>query len=261
MSTRESGEPSWKRGGALIAAGIAVGLVIAAISANKSCGGAPPPAAASVGVDAAAFDDSDSPVPVTAEDPMSGDRDALVTLVMFGNFQCPHSAKAQSDLATLKTELGPKKLRLVWKTLVVATHEKSRAAGVAGAAVHTLGGSEAFFKFHDLAFKNRAFLGPESYLAWGAEAGVDKLRLHEALSDKAYERKVEADGLLAKSLGVDRTPTYVVNGVVREGPTSLDDLRALVTTELRKAEAKVAAGTPPGRVYVTLSKENRAKKP
>lgn len=260
MSTQESGEPSWKRGGALVAAGITVGVVIAAISANKSCGGAPPPAVHAA-VDAAAFDDSASPVPVTAEDPMSGDRDALVTLVMFGNFQCPHSAKAQSDLATLKGELGPKKLRLVWKTLVVATHDKSRAAGVAGAAVHTLGGSDAFFKFHDLAFKNRAFLGPESYLAWGAEAGVDKLRLHEALSDKAYEQKVEADGLLAKSLGVDRTPTYVVNGVVAEGPTSLDDLRALVTTELRKAEAKVAAGTPAGRVYVTLSKENRAKKP
>jgi protein-disulfide isomerase len=260
VSSAETGEPSWKRGGALVAAGIAVGVILAAVSAGRSCGKAPPPPARAA-IDVAAFDDSASPVPVTAEDPMSGDRDALVTLVMFGNFQCPHSAKAQSDLATLKSELGPKKLRLVWKTLVVATHDKSRAAGVAGAAVHTLGGNDAFFKFHDLAFKNRAFLGPESYLAWGAEAGVDKLYLHEALSDAAYERKVEADGLLAKSLGIDRTPTYVVNGVVTEGPTSLADLRAVVSTELRKAEAKVASGTPPARVYVAVSKENRQKKP
>lgn len=206
--------------------------------------------------DAAAFDDSDSPIPVTLADPMRGSRDALVTIVMFASFQCPYSAKAQPVLSELLATYGKDKLRLVWKTLIGPTHDKAREAATAGAAVHALKGNLAFWKFHDTALRNQAYLGSESCLSWGAEAGVEKVVLHAALSDPKHIEKVKTDDLLSEKLGATRTPTYFVNGTFAEGQIAADRWKSLVDAELVKANAKLAAGVPRTRIYVETSKEN-----
>jgi len=239
----------------LVVASIGLGAVaVMALLASRSCSSAPK--ATAPALDAAAYDDTAAPVPVSVADPMWGKRDAPVTIVMFASFQCPYSARAQPDLKAIEDTLGPEKLRLVWKTFVSPTHDKARPVALAGIAVHMLGGSEAFFKFHDTAFRNQAFLGPESYSAWGGEAGVDGNKVRMAEHEPAYAAKLAEDAALAKRLGVTRTPTYFVNGVELEGPVSKEKLEVLVKAELVKAEAQLAAGTPRDKLYVEATRKN-----
>lgn len=236
--------------GALGLIGLGLGFLAMGRGTSKS------PTASALSVDASAFDDGDSPVPVTLADPMRGPRDAFVTVVELANFQCPHSAKALGVLAELETKYGKEKLRLVWKTLVLPTHDKARAAAIAGAAVHSLAGNEAFWKFHDTAFRNQAFLGSESYLSWAADTGVQKVVLQAAMTEAQYGQKVDADDALAKKLGANRTPTFFVNGRSIEATAPLERWVTLVEAELEKAQKKLASGVPRDRVYVELSKEN-----
>jgi len=235
----------------LVGAGIAVGVLVVLLG---RCGSTTPSVV--LAQDAAAFDDSESPVPVTFDDPFRGERDAPVTLVMFGNLQCPYTAKAQGILGELETTYGKDKLRIVWKTFVGNTHDKAREAAIAGNAVHLLRGSQAFFTFHDTTLRNQAFMNTASYENWAAEAGLDKLVLRGAITEAKYAQKVGADDALAKKLGVTRTPSYFVNGTPFDGSVALDRWKRAIDGELAKANAKIATGVPRNRVYVEVSKEN-----
>ncbi len=252
--TAPSTDGASKRVYGVAALGLA-GVALIALLISRSTA----PAAAKptfVPLDPAAYDDSASPVSVTVADPMVGKRDALVTLVVFASFQCPYTARAQPDLLSIRQAYGDSKLRLVWKTYIAPTHEKARGAGLAGIAVHALGGNDAFWKFHDTAFRNQAFLSGESYPAWGAEAGVDDRKVRLAVSDPSYAAKLAADDALARKLGVTRTPTYFANGTELEGPTTKEKLDALVKSEIENAEKLVASGLARDRVYVEASKKN-----
>lgn len=243
----------------LVVAGIGLGaFALLALLATRACGDGPKKTVAPT-LDRTAYDDSASPVPVTADDPMRGHRDALVTLVVFSSLQCPYTARAEPELVAFEKALGPDKIRTVWKTYLPPTHDKARAAGLAGIAVFTLGGSDAFFAFRDTALRNQPYFGPQGYGAWATEAGVDGFKVRVAESEPAYAEKLLADAAVARRLGVTRTPTYFANGTELEGPVPQDKLEALVKSELAKAEALVAAGTPRAKVYVESSKKNAAR--
>ena len=249
MNDSTKNDSSVRRPLVLVGAVFAVGILAVLIG---RCG----PTTVVVAQDAAAFDDSESPVPVTLADPFWGDRDAPVTLVMFGNLQCPYTAKAQSVLGEVKTTYGKDKLRVVWKTFVGTTHDKARAAAIAGNAVHGLRGSHAFFTFHDTALRNQAFMGSASYESWAVEAGVENPVLRAAITEAKYAEKVSTDDTLAKKLGVTRTPSYFVNGTAFDGTLPVDRWKRTIDGELTKANAKIVAGVPRNRVYVEVSKEN-----
>ncbi len=239
---------SWPR---FLVAGVA--SVAFAAFAWRSCTSKPEAAKAPT---VEPFDDSESPIPVTAADPVRGPRDAPVTIVMFASFQCPYAAKAQPMLVELEALYGKDKLRLVWKTLLSQTHDKARAAAIAGAAVHGLKGNLGFWKFHESAFRNQAYLGSEAHLSWGEQAGIEKVQLRAAIAEAKYENKVNEDDALARKLGAIRSPTYFVNGTFAEGQVSLERWKRLVDAALAKANEKRAAGVPPDRIYVETSREN-----
>jgi protein-disulfide isomerase len=243
-------DKSFRRPFVLVVAGIA-GVVLVVLLGR--CGSTKSVVLAQ---DAATFDDSESPVPVTFEDPFRGERDAPVTLVMFGNLQCPYTAKAQGILRELETTYGKHNLRIVWKTFVGTTHDKAREAAIAGNAVHRLRGSQAFFTFHDTTLRNQAFMSTASYENWGAEAGLEKLVLRGAIMEPKYAQKVSDDEALAKKLGVTRTPSYFLDGLAFDGSVALDRWKRAIDGELTKGNAKIAAGVPRNRVYVEVSKEN-----
>ena len=180
---------------------------------------------------------------------------------MFATFQCPYAAKVQPVLVELEALYGKDKLRLVWKTLLIPTHDKARASAIAGAAVHGLKGNLGFWKFHESAFRNQAYLGSEAHLSWGEQAGIEKVELRAAIAEAKYENKVTEDDALAKKLGAFRSPTYFVNGTFAEGQVPLERWKTLVDAALSKANEKRAAGVPKERIYVETSKENASLAP
>jgi protein-disulfide isomerase len=86
-------------------------------------------------------------VPVSADDPMIGPKNARVTIVLWSDFQCPFCARVEPTLAHLRDDFG-KDLRIVWKDNPLKFHKFARVAAVGGRVIFDLRGADAFLRFH-----------------------------------------------------------------------------------------------------------------
>jgi protein-disulfide isomerase len=205
---------------------------------------------------AAVWSDADSPVPVSSLDAYSGNRDALVTLVTFSDFECMYCARAARTFKKLRAAYGPEKLRMVWKHEPLSGHPNALPAAEASQGVLELGGLEAFWKFHELAFDNQDALNTDSYFVWAGAAGVRDIgALRLGLESNKWRAKVKLDHQLAAAVGVPATPASFINGVLLVGAKPYEAFASVVDAELVLAEARVAAGTRRDQIYVARSKE------
>ncbi len=202
--------------------------------------------------------EADAGVPVSPTDPSWGSRTALVTIVEFGDFQCPYTRKVQAAVTHLRDTYGPDELRIVWKNNPLAFHQNARAAAEAAAGVFALAGNDAFWRFHTQVFADQAHLGPDAYHDWAEQAGADPQAVDAGLERHDWAAKIDEDAALAKKLGSVGTPDFYVNGVHLMGAQPLDKFRTLVDQELEKARTRVAAGLARERVYAVVSRENFA---
>jgi protein-disulfide isomerase len=209
----------------------------------------------------AAWNDDDSPVPVSAKDPVWGNRNAPVTVVIFSDFQCPFCSRVEVTLDQLKQQYGKDKIRFVWKNEPLPFHDKARPAAIAAQAVFAAKGSDAFWKFHGAAFKGQKELSDDSYAKWAAEAGVDAATFAKYKADPAVAKKVEDDHQLAQKVGANGTPHFYINGVELSGAQPIEKFKEVIDAQMEKAKAKLAAGTKADKLYATLSKENKTNAP
>jgi protein-disulfide isomerase len=210
----------------------------------------------------AVWSDEDSPVPVSSKDPTWGGRGAPVTIVVFSDFQCPFCSRAEATVDQVKTNYGPDKVRIVWKNEPLPFHPNAKPAAEAAQGVFALKGSEAFWKFHDLAFKNQQALAEDKYVEWAQTAGVtDAAKFKAGLSAHTWADKVEKDHAIAQKAGVSGTPAFFINGVLLSGAQPYDKFKTVIDQELSKAQAKIASGTPKDKIYVAMSTENKKNAP
>jgi protein-disulfide isomerase len=204
--------------------------------------------------------EANAAVPVRAQDASWGSRTALVTIVEYSDFQCPYCKRAQPTLARIRAMYGPDAVRFVWKNSPLPFHPEARPAAEAAVGVLALGGREAFWRFHDLAFADQEALGREAYEKWAQQAGVKDLEAWRAgLAGGRWAAAVDADLADARALGVEGTPTFFVNGVPIVGAQPFEAFQSLVDEQTLAARAKLAAGVRPEQVYLELAKENRAR--
>ena len=211
--------------------------------------------------DSGPWSDESAAVPVSSKDPVWGSRSAPVTLVIFSDFQCPFCTRVEATINQLKEKYGKDKLRIVWKSNPLPFHPNAKPASIAAEAVFRLGGSAAFWKFHDTAFANQRELSPEKYEQWAADAGVDRAKFKAMIGKPELAAKVDADMAVGKSAGVTGTPASFINGVFLSGAQPTDKFTAIIDEQLAAAKAAIAAGTKPDKVYVKLAGENKAKAP
>jgi protein-disulfide isomerase len=188
-----------------------------------------------------------------------GKRDAPVTVVIFSDFECPFCSRVEPTLDQVKQTYGPDKVRLVWKNEPLPFHQKARPAAEAAQAVFLAKGSDAFWKFHDTAFKNQKDLSPDILEKWAVAAGVDSAKFKEKL--KVAGKKVDEDHEIAKKSGINGTPGFLINGVLLSGAQPFEKFKTVIDEELGKAQKKIAAGTPKDKVYVEMSKDNKKNAP
>ena len=235
-----------------------------------ACGAAPPPEVAPAATEDASVPPATvaggdgapapPPIPVTGEDPTVGDSDALVTLVVFSDFECPHCRDVAPTLRELSRAYPPSELRVVYKSFPLDQHSHARSAAEVGAAIHALAGNEAWLAFHDAIFSASADETMEQTIARGIfEAAKGGNLTPEALGRTIAESgaaKVDADLELAGVLGVRSTPTFFVNGLRLRGAAPLAAFRKVVDEELAASKKLVLAGTPPSAVYAARLRAN-----
>jgi protein-disulfide isomerase len=193
---------------------------------------------------------------------MWGKRDAPVTIAIWSDFQCPFCSRVEPTLDQVKTTYGPDKVRLIWKNNPLPFHNNAKPAAEAAQGVFALAGNDAFWKWHDTAFKNQSALGTDSYVKWAQDAGVKDIATYKAgLDSHKWADKVDKDLNDGKAAGVQGTPAFFVNGVFINGAQPFDNFKKTIDQELAKAQAKIASGTAKNRIYVAMTKENKANAP
>ncbi len=207
------------------------------------------------------LDHSAAPVPVTGKDPFWGRPDAPVTVVEVSDFECPFCSRVEPTMDQIRKNYGPEKVRIVWKHNPLPFHKEARPAAEAAATVFTLGGNDAFWKFHDTVFQNQRTLSEDNFEKWAVASGVDGAKFKAAYSAKKDAAKVDEDLAMAKSIGVTGTPAFRINGITLVGAQPYEKFKEIIDQELVEANKLIASGTAKTQVYVERAKKNVSSTP
>lgn len=138
----------------------------------------------------------------------TGSATPKVTLVEFADFECPACGAAYPFVKQV-IEGNQDNLRYVFRHFPLEQHKNARLAAQAGEAA---GAQGKFWQMHDLLFKNQTNLSQETINGLGIELSLDMEKYTQELSKGTYMAKVDKDIADGKTLGVDSTPTFFLNG-------------------------------------------------
>src|SRR5215217_4204020 len=163
--------------------------------------------------------------PVGTRDHARGPKDAPVTLVKYGDYECPYCGEAHPVLKELQEIVG-EQVRFVFRHFPLDTvHPRARRAAQAAEAAASQG---RFWEMHDLLYERQGELGEEDLTRYAAELGLDLRRFEEDLTNDHHAWHIEEDRLGGDRAGVRGTPTLFVNGVRYTGTLDLEGLLAAV---------------------------------
>jgi protein-disulfide isomerase len=182
--------------------------------------------------------------PVTDEDHTQGPADAPVTLVEYGDYECPHCARAFPLLQEFRLTLG-NDLRLVFRHYPINLSHSH--AQVAAEAAEGAGAQGKFWEMHAKLFTDQHALDRPSLERYATEIGLDLARFRRELDAGTHRERILRDIESAEESGVHWTPTFFINGVRFGYGSSLDGL-------LEALRSAAAEANRPGRRGVTLRK-------
>ena len=147
--------------------------------------------------------------PVGPHDHVRGAPNAPITLVEYGDYECPHCGRAYWILKSLEEAMGDD-LRFVFRNFPLSqVHPHALAAAHAAEAAGLQG---RFWGMHDLLFENQEFLEGPHILQYALRCGLDLDRFARDVESEVVAAKVKADFLSGARSGVNGTPTFFVNG-------------------------------------------------
>jgi protein-disulfide isomerase len=243
LSTPEKERSSWPAGLVPCAKDAPEGAGCAVRSPSAAAGPADAPRPAS--------DDKVWNVPIGPDDPARGPADALVTLVVFADFECPFCKRGNETLERLMTEL-PRDLRLVWKDLPLPMHAHAEAAAELARFARSSLGDAGFWKAHDLLYAAQDSLGEAAFRRIAGQLGLPWTPAWVAIREAKFGRSIQADVALSDRVEVEATPTTYVNGVKLVGAQPYARTRSLVDRELAKAGSMVASGIGRDEIYAAI---------
>jgi protein-disulfide isomerase len=169
-------------------------------------------------------------LPVGPRDHVRGSDQAMVTLVEYGDYQCPYCGAAFPIVKALEDHFGPE-LRVVFRNFPLRElHAHAEAAAEAAEAAAAQG---RFWQMHDILFENQADLSERALASYGRLVVDDPERWQNDIKRRVFLGRVEEDFLSGVQSGVSGTPTFYLNGRRHEGSYKLEVLARAVEAELR----------------------------
>ena len=179
--------------------------------------------------------------PVQAGDHATGSADASVTLVEYGDFQCPYCYQAHPIVLALQKKLG-ERLRFVFRNFPLSElHPHALHAAEAAECVAAHAGETAYWRMHHAIYEHQqdsADALDDAHLAlYAAQSGGDPDQLTTDLDTGAHVERVKSDFVSGVRSGVNGTPTFFINGVRFEGDWT--DVRGFVSALEEAAHTSV----------------------
>ena len=146
---------------------------------------------------------------ISAKDHAAGPDDAPVTLVEYGDYECPHCGAAYPILKAVQRELGSR-LRFIFRNFpLVEQHPHAQQAAEAAEAAAAQG---KFWEMHDMLFEHQEALETADLVGYAQILELDAERVARELAAGTYTKRVRDDFMSGVRSGVNGTPTFFVNG-------------------------------------------------
>jgi protein-disulfide isomerase len=170
-----------------------------------------------------------------SRDQIRGPKTAPVTLLEFGDYQCPHCGAAHPIVEGIRRQLG-RQMRFVFRHFpLVQIHPRAHRAAEAAEAA---GAQGEFWEMHDQLFEHQNALEDDDLLLYAAEIGIEVCRFARELAAGTYRPRVREDLVSGAQSGVIGTPTFFINGMRHIGGYDAESLLAGIQ---RVATAQPAA--------------------
>jgi protein-disulfide isomerase len=168
-------------------------------------------------------------LPVGDRDHIQGAADAPLTLVEYGDYECPHCGRAYPIVKDVQRRLG-KQLRFVFRNFPITNlhphaEDAAEAAEAAGAQKH-------FWEMHDALFEHQSALDDRHLSAYAAAIGLDVPRFDRELGGHAHAKRVREDFSSGVRSGVNGTPTFFINGIRHDDSWDPDTLTQALRARL-----------------------------
>ena len=161
--------------------------------------------------------------PISEADHRSGPDDAPVTLVEYGDFECPHCGAAYPIVEGVRRRMGAR-LRFVYRYFPLT--EMHPHAMHAAEAAEAAGAQGKFWEMHGMLFEHQDALEDADLVRYAKALHVDGKRLTGELVSEAHVERIRADIRSGIRSGVNGTPTFFINGVRYDGSWEASDLLA-----------------------------------
>ena len=168
-------------------------------------------------------------VPATDDDHSLGTSSAPVTLIEYGEFECPYCGRSFHVIKDLVREFGDN-LRFVFRHYPLdSEHPFSLRASLAAEAA---GAQGKFWEMHDQLFTHQHSLGYDDLRTHAIEVGLDAGRLEADVRRGAHLDRIQNDFDSGVRSGVSRTPTFFINGRLHDGPPDATGLRDAILFQI-----------------------------
>jgi protein-disulfide isomerase len=175
-------------------------------------------------------------------DHVRGPLDAPVTVVEYGDFECPYCGQAEPVIRELLRDFGD--VGYVWRHLPLSdVHPQAQLAAEAAEAAAAQG---AFWPMHDLLLEHQDALGGRDLVGYAERLGLDVDRFRDALRKHAGAARVDEDVDSADLSGVSGTPTFFINGRRHYGAYDIGTLSAAVRAAGARARLRERTARPGG---------------
>jgi protein-disulfide isomerase len=171
-------------------------------------------------------------VPPEPTDHSQGPEHARVTLIEYGDFECP-SCKVATQTPKLLLDRYPNKIRFIFRHFPV--QEAHPHALIAAEVSEAAAGQGRFWAMHDMLFEHQTHLKDKDLHRYAGEIGLDLARYTAEMDDHIYLQKVREHVEGAKRSHIRATPTFFLDGVVQDSSFGMQGLHDAVAAAVRRA--------------------------
>ncbi len=165
-------------------------------------------------------------LPIAGRDHIQGPIDAPITLLEYGDYECPYCGEAYPIIKAVQKQLGDRLCFAFRNFPLVNSHPHAQHAAEAAEA----GGAQGrFWEMHDMLFEHQESLEDEDLAQYAAALGLDARRLIAEVLTGAHLARVREDFRSGARAGVNGTPTLFINGMRYSGPPQANALLAALT--------------------------------
>ena len=165
-------------------------------------------------------------LPVGPRDHAQGPADAPVTLVEYGDYECPHCGRAYPIVKEVQRRMGST-LRFVFRNFPLS--ESHPHAQHAAEAAEAAAAQDRFWEMHDSLFEHQRALDDRHLVGYATALGLDAAAFEQNLRAHTYKARVREDFVSGVRSGVNGTPTFFINGVRFDDSWDPDTLTEALT--------------------------------